>query len=1268
MKTGKVPAIVVLLLSFFVLSESALAIPKYSGGAGTAGSPYKIGSAADLLVLAADANDYNKHFILTADINLASYNFTTAVIAPDGNNANASFEGTAFTGVFDGNSHTISNLTIDSNSAGNDYLGLFGLSSGGEIKNLGLKDVNIAGDDNSIYLGGLVGYNEGSISNCHSTGAVTGGDNSQYLGGLAGINGGSISNCYSTSTVTSGDNSSYLGGLAGLNGIYGNTSNCYSTGAVSGGNGSTNLGGLVGYNNGGNISNCYSTGAVTGGSSSFNLGGLAGYNDSGNISNCYSTGETSGTSNLGGLVGVNDGNISRCYFPVTEPNNGFGTPLTDANMKQQSSFVGWDFVGETVNGPNEIWWINKGVSFPKLFWQLDVAKCTVTAGSKESSDKISFSGTMCAKADDFNDANAVNVVIDSNDIVNPCDINFPIDANTFKKGKYNYSKTANSITKSFAYDLKTHKFAFSAGKLDLSGLGCPVTIGIDIGDYYTMGEIDEVIVNGPKVPIPILLMMGVKNALRVDKCQVKQGKKPNSDQLSVKGEIAVEDINDSNLAGEDVVITWGGRTFTIQEGGFKAAKTGKSYKCSKVNATEGGVVSAQINFDMCSFMITITDTNASPVDFESGVEFGISFAPSFDEIAELNLPYIVNYAFDYLGDYLTPQLITYTDKADELVQVSGFPGQVQLFVTTETTARTIQTFAHANGGSVIAQVPSLGYYLVSAAPGNEANFIAVANADANVLLAIPNMPLATASDVVDLSSLLGPHGELPVIPIFGSDPSVGGNTYLYVSDTFVTSAADTTCKDGYITHGAGVSYLASHSLAGTGEQLNIGPVIAVGTISATTSNDCVAANRIALDDIASHRSGRAVVNISRQGSPMCPGDICCSEEIYRDHEAILLERLALQMDALSDKLLQQTVFVISAGNGVCNGTKGLDLSAEIETLHDRFPRIFGLDESGNPLSGDGPHMLIVGGQGDTSGTYYDKFNYAKDPEDDYGNPLMVYAPARDVPLYPVGGDICTTSGTSFAAPAVSSLIAQVLSTHPNLTVGQVTYAVMEAARKNGYWMPTVEMANAELETTLSIATAGLGSGTVTANPPPNEPGGTYTMGTVVTLTAKAYTGSTFTNWSGDVTGTAKTVKIKMDWDKSVTAAFAKSTAAAKYVGVFIGSTTSNWIGCVFQHAVSGTGTITIPSTGAATFKVSGVDHITVLSGEGCTGSTKSASYSGPLTIALNGTDVSTHIDNDAGTADFDGTINDDHTITGTLTLDTFIFDHPITGPLNLNQQ
>ena len=190
-----------MFLTLLILAAMNPCFAKYSGGTGEPNTPYQIANAADLMTLANDANDYNKCFVMTADIDLApnlpgNQTFTTAVIARDINNANSIFDGNAFTGVFDGARHKITNMTINIGGVRKDYLGLFGDINSGEVKNLGLKNVSITGVENfepdSESMGGLAGYNAGIISNCYSTGTVSSGTG---LGGLVGYNAGSISDC-----------------------------------------------------------------------------------------------------------------------------------------------------------------------------------------------------------------------------------------------------------------------------------------------------------------------------------------------------------------------------------------------------------------------------------------------------------------------------------------------------------------------------------------------------------------------------------------------------------------------------------------------------------------------------------------------------------------------------------------------------------------------------------------------------------------------------------------------------------------------------------------------------------------------------------------------------------------------------------------------------------------------------------------------------------------------------------------------------------------
>ena len=330
--------------AFVTATMCLLALPanaKYSGGTGEPNDPYQIATAADLIALGETPADYDKHFILTADIDLdpnlpGRKVFDEAVIAPDTDPCDwvlslpggPRFTGTNFSGVFDGNGHTISHLTI----TGESFLGLFG-SVGAEVKDLGVTDVCIA--SSGWYVGGLAGYNcYRDVTQCYSTGVVDGND---YVGGLVGCNEGG--------TITQ----------------------CYSTGAVSGDGGA--VGGLVGTNEWGTVAHCYSTSIVTG------VGGLVGSNDAGSVIQCYSTGTVTGTHDAGGLVGRNyDGTVTACFWDIQTSGQGTsegGMGKTTDEMQNPNTFMaeGWDFVNEA-DGPSDIWAEPMGRGCPILWWQL----------------------------------------------------------------------------------------------------------------------------------------------------------------------------------------------------------------------------------------------------------------------------------------------------------------------------------------------------------------------------------------------------------------------------------------------------------------------------------------------------------------------------------------------------------------------------------------------------------------------------------------------------------------------------------------------------------------------------------------------------------------------------------------------------------------------------------------------------------------------------------------------------------------------------------
>ncbi|MCF7708645.1 MAG: hypothetical protein K9N52_07085, partial [Verrucomicrobia bacterium] len=262
-----------------------------------------------------------KHIQLTADLD-----FVGAEIEPIAGLG-------SFTGEFDGNGHVISKGQI--NKTNSSQIGVFRqVGEGGEIRNLGVEEINVSGDD---YVGGLVGWNEGTITSCYATGAVSGGWN---IGGLVGSSVGTITSCYATGTVSGEGN--HVGGLVGRN-YHGTITSCYATETVSG---DYYVGGLVGSSVG-TITSCYATGAVSGDDY---VGGLVGYTSYGTITSCYATGVVSGSSYVGGLVGRNyHGTITSCYWDISTSgvigSAGGEGRTTDQMTYPYSSdtYVDWDF-------------------------------------------------------------------------------------------------------------------------------------------------------------------------------------------------------------------------------------------------------------------------------------------------------------------------------------------------------------------------------------------------------------------------------------------------------------------------------------------------------------------------------------------------------------------------------------------------------------------------------------------------------------------------------------------------------------------------------------------------------------------------------------------------------------------------------------------------------------------------------------------------------------------------------------------------------------
>lgn len=252
-----------MIMPTMMLAKSIdLKIPEGDG----AGTPYKIGTAEELYWFAGLVNgtlpgvkkDLSANAILTDDIIV-----NTGVLDPNkdlvsGNDfiewipiGKSSSDDDAYTGTFDGNGHTISGLYF--NKSNSWYVGLFGcIGAEGKISNVGVSDSYFQ-SSNCPYIGGVCGYNSGTVKDCKNTGSVRG---KETIGGVCGYNerrynekGGIIENSFNEGTVRGKET---IGGVCGNNS--GTIKNCYNTASVSG---QYSVGGVCGDNYEGPITNCY---------------------------------------------------------------------------------------------------------------------------------------------------------------------------------------------------------------------------------------------------------------------------------------------------------------------------------------------------------------------------------------------------------------------------------------------------------------------------------------------------------------------------------------------------------------------------------------------------------------------------------------------------------------------------------------------------------------------------------------------------------------------------------------------------------------------------------------------------------------------------------------------------------------------------------------------------------------------------------------------------------------------------------------------------
>lgn len=361
-----------------ITTDFVITYPEATGnlsGDGTKENPYKINNADDLRLFSMSvtaSNTYkDKYVVLTSDIDLSQSkdNWT-----PIGGVSEVAFDGN-----FDGQNHSIKGLK--SNFYGQKYGGLFGYAgTNSTIANLNVVDFDYISSGTNI--GGVVALSKGSVSNCHTSGAInctsveiggvvgiSGGtikdcsfdgtiSGGVDMGGIVGYSSGSVNNCHANASITlatyipNGYGTHAAGGIAGA--MYGKSAapthvaDCYFSGSISDPQKYDQLGGIVGAMYVGTIDRCFSVGRITcyGGAgvdgNSPCAGGILGYSNESTITNCYNAGPVSAanTNFASGIIGYAGGSSASKHII----RNCYNSGMVNANSKvKHAAFAGDNF-------------------------------------------------------------------------------------------------------------------------------------------------------------------------------------------------------------------------------------------------------------------------------------------------------------------------------------------------------------------------------------------------------------------------------------------------------------------------------------------------------------------------------------------------------------------------------------------------------------------------------------------------------------------------------------------------------------------------------------------------------------------------------------------------------------------------------------------------------------------------------------------------------------------------------------------------------------
>lgn len=357
-----------LVMAILMPYGGAWAQTRPSKGDGKVGNPYIITKAEELKWFRDEVNrgKYSICAKISDEVDVIdmstvchvedkSQNLEEKSWEPIGNTYNNSYEGT-----FDGNYKTITNLYINANQK---YMGLFGCTYEGTIKNLTFEYANVT--NTGVFTGILVGYaNTSTLQNIKisNTCQMKGGEDN--TGGIAGRLDGNAYNCVNYATVQGIED---VGGLFGFFASTGNSiTACANYGKVTAS--SQIAGGLVGYFYSGTIQDCANYGDVKG---TERVAGMAGFVNKGKIQNVFSYGcisATNSTQEVGmafgySILGATEGMVA--YYSGAKLNaNGQEKTVKAFGYSKLSEDNATGFTEAQLRSGEVAWLLNGSTSAP----------------------------------------------------------------------------------------------------------------------------------------------------------------------------------------------------------------------------------------------------------------------------------------------------------------------------------------------------------------------------------------------------------------------------------------------------------------------------------------------------------------------------------------------------------------------------------------------------------------------------------------------------------------------------------------------------------------------------------------------------------------------------------------------------------------------------------------------------------------------------------------------------------------------------------------